>query len=369
MHLINLASGLSYFPTPEKATAAATIALAADVNGKYGPMEGITELRTAIAERYTAEGVVTGAAQILITPGSKMALFNLFSVLLRHGDEVVVPTPFWFGFEELMKYSKGKLVPLPTTLESNYTLTPEALRSTLSDRSRILLLTNPGNPTGRVYTKPELEAILDVAADFPNLYVLSDEIYDFVTYGSPFTSILSCEGTTERTVVVGGISKTFAMAGWRVGYIVGTPDLISRFLDFQASTEGGISPLLQHAALAAIEARAAILPPMLQALDQNRQLVKEKLGLIPQVRYVLPQGAYYFFPDFSYYINSSTPTGEKIATSTDLCRYLKETVALELAPGDKFRAPGHARMSFAVEQEVLEEAMQRLIHALHQLQN
>ena len=369
MHPVNLASGLSYFPTPEQATAAATIALAADVAGKYGPMEGIQELRSAVAERYTAAGVVTGAEQVLITPGSKMALFNLFSVLLQDGDEVVVPTPAWFGFEELMKYSKGKLVLLPTSLESSYTIDADALRSTLTDHSRILLLTNPGNPTGRVYTKPELEAILAVAADFPNLYVLSDEIYDFVTYGSPFTNILSCEGTTERTAVVSGISKTFAMAGWRVGHIVGAPDLISRCLEFQASTEGGISPLLQQAALAALQARTEILPLMLQALDENRQFVKAKLDELPHVKYYLPQGAYYFFPDFSYYLNSSTPTGEKISTSTDLCRYLKAHFALELAPGDKFWAPGHARMSFAVEKEVLEEALQRLTNALHQLQN
>ncbi|GHA59923.1 pyridoxal phosphate-dependent aminotransferase [Pontibacter akesuensis] len=364
MEVISLAAGSSYFRSPEAATQAAVKALH---EGKtfYGPSQGTPELRKAISQKYKAEGISLEPSQVLITPGTKQALFNLFSVLLRQGDDVVVPTPAWFGFHELMKYSNGTLVPLPTKLEDGYKLTPDMLRVTLSERTRILLLTNPGNPTGRVYSKSELEALLEVTKDYPNLYVISDEIYDLVTYGSPVASILSCQGAkAARTIVVNGFSKSFAMSGWRLGFILGPDELIAKCVHFQNATVAGVSIFIQDAAQATVENRHEALPHMQEILAHNRSVMQQGLDAIPEVRYYLPDGAYYFFPDFSQYLNRTSITGEKISTSVDLCRYLRTCYNLELSPGDYFGAPGHARMSFAVETPRLQDALNRLRQGL-----
>ncbi|OKL41640.1 aminotransferase class I/II-fold pyridoxal phosphate-dependent enzyme [Pontibacter flavimaris] len=364
MEVISLAAGSSYFRSPEAATGAAIAALQ---NGKtfYGPTAGTLSLRKAISQKYKADGVEVQPEQVLVTPGAKQALFNLFTVLLKEGDEVVVPTPAWFGFQELLKYSPAKGIALPTHLSDGYKLTPDMLRGTLTHRTRILLLTNPGNPTGRMYTKHELEALLEVVNDFPNLYLISDEIYDLVTYGRPFTTILSCQGAkAARTIVVNGFSKSFAMSGWRLGFILGPEDLIQRCIDFQQATLSGASVFVQDAAEAALKARAQALPPMQEVLARNREIMQQGLDAIPHISYYLPDGAYYFFPDLSYYLHYTSITGDVIKTTPDLCRYLRGCYNLELASGDSFGAPGHVRMSFAIEPGRLREAMQRLRQGL-----
>lgn len=364
MEVITLASGASYFKSPSAATQAAILSLQADQTG-YGPAEGTLSLRRAISAKYKRMGSDVQPEQVLVTPGSKQALFNLFTVLLQPADEVVVPTPAWFGFNELMRYSKGALVQLPTSLNHNYKLTPEMLRGTLTERSRILLLTNPGNPTGRLYSADELEALLAVVKEYPNLYLIADEIYDLVTYGKPFTPALSCAGALpSRTIVVNGFSKSFAMSGWRVGFIVGPSDIIKKCIDFQAATLSGISMVLQDAAEATLEQQESTLQPMREVLQENRQIMQQGLDAIPHVRYYLPEGAYYFFPDLSHYLGRTSITGEVLRNSLDLCRYFRDCYNLELAPGDYFGGPGHVRMSFAVERHKLQEAMQRLRQGL-----
>ncbi|MCC9165559.1 pyridoxal phosphate-dependent aminotransferase [Pontibacter harenae] len=367
MEHITLASGGSYFRSPGAATAAAISSLR-EGHTTYGPTEGTVGLRTALAKRYQNEGIEASPAQILITPGTKQALFNLFTVLLQEGDEVVIPTPAWFGFHELMKYSKGSIKTIETKLLDSYKLTPEALQEILSERSRILLLTNPGNPTGKVYSKEELEAILQITNQYPNLYIISDEIYDFVTYGRPVTSLLSCEGASaERTILLNGFSKSFAMSGWRVGYILGPEPVVKKCMDFQGSTFSGVSIFVQDAAEATIKNPDKALAPMLKVLQENRTIMQQALAAIPKVKFYVPDGAYYFFPDFSHYLGSNKTTGKTLNTSIELCQHLSQDFKLDLVPGDYFGGAGHARMSFAVEQPKLQEAMQRLQQALGQL--
>lgn len=364
MEVISLAAGTSFFKSPAAATVAAVQALEAG-HTLYGPTEGIQALREAICRKYTSEGIAVSPSQVLITPGAKQALFNLFTVLLRANDEVIVPTPAWFGFHELMRYSSGKLVPLPTTLQDKYKLTPKMLEASLTQNTRILLLTNPGNPSGKLYSKTELEALLAVANDYPNLYLISDEIYDLITYGQPYTSILSCKGAkASRTIIVNGFSKTFAMSGWRLGFILGPDDIIRKCTDFQGATLSGVSVFLQEAATAAIESQNTHLASQQEILTQNREIMRKGLDAIPQVSYYLPDGAYYFFPDLTYYIGHTSITGEQIKTTDDLCRYFRGCYNLELASGDLFGAPGFVRMSFAIEPHRLEEAMQRLRQGL-----
>ncbi|WP_276495788.1 pyridoxal phosphate-dependent aminotransferase [Pontibacter litorisediminis] len=364
MEVISLAEGSSHFRSPEAATAAAIDALRHGKT-KYGPTEGTLSLRRAISQKYKEDGIAVSPEQVLVTPGAKQALYNLFTVLLKEGDEVVVPTPAWFGFHELLKYSPAQAVALATQPEDDYGLTPSMLRSVLTERTRILLLTNPGNPTGRIYSQAELEALLEVVNEYPNLYLISDEIYDLVTYGRPFTSILSCQGAkAARTVVVNGFSKNFAMSGWRLGFILGPEDLVKRCVGFQGATLSGVSIFVQDAAEAALLAREQELPTMLQVLAENRTVMQKGLEAIPHITYSIPEGAYYFFPDLSYYLNRTSITGELLKTTPDLCRYLRTCYNLELAPGDNFGAPGHVRMSFAVETHRLQDAMQRLRQGL-----
>lgn len=364
---ISLASGASYFRSPAAATETAIAALH-EGKTSYGPTEGTPELRQAIADHYNKNRLHVKPEQVLVTPGSKQALFNLFTVLLRQGDEVVVPTPAWFGFQDIMQYSKGTLVPLETKLSDNYAITPEALRKTLTDRSRILILTNPGNPTGRMYTKAELEVLLEVTNEFPNLYLISDEIYDRVTYDGPFTSLLSCQGAKEeRILLINGFSKSFAMSGWRLGYVVGPEEIIKKSVAFQGSTYAGVGVFLQEAAQAALEQETQVMPAMLEALAINRRIMQQGLDAIPHVNYYLPDGAYYFFPDLGHYLGGSTSSGEKLNTTEALCHYLRDSHGVELVPGDSFGAPGYVRMSFAIEKEQLQEAMQWLKRGLETL--
>ncbi|MBC5773192.1 aminotransferase class I/II-fold pyridoxal phosphate-dependent enzyme [Pontibacter sp. KCTC 32443] len=363
---LNLASGASYFRSPDAAITAATAAIKSGQT-YYGPAEGSPELREAIAKRYTQDGINVSPEQILVTPGTKQALFNLCSVLLHDEDEVVIPVPAWFGFNELLKYSKGKLVTIQTTPETNYNLDVDALRQVLTDKSRLLLLTNPANPTGRIYSKQELEAILALLHDYPNLYLISDEIYDLDTYSKPFTSALSCAGPQERVIVVNGFSKNFAMSGWRIGYMVAPADVIRQSIDFQSSTFSGVSMFIQEAALATIQHSNEALAPMLEVLKEHRKIMQKGLEAIPHVSFYIPDGAYYFFPDLRYYIGSTSPDGTSINSTEDLCDYLQHKHNLIVVNGDKFGGIGHVRMSFAVERHILELAMVRLKEALLQV--
>jgi aspartate aminotransferase len=367
MEIIDFSSGASYFKSPETAINAAINALQAGKTS-YGPTEGILALRQAIAARYQNATHLVTSSQILITPGSKQALFNLFSVLLKENDEVIIPTPAWFGFNSLMQYSKGILITLPTSLSDNYAITPKALKKVITQQTRILLLTNPGNPTGRLYTKDELEALVAVTADYPDLYIISDEIYDFDTYGKSFTSILSCKGIqAERTCVVNGFSKTFSMSGWRAGYIVGPQTLIEKCIDFQGSTLSGVSIFVQEAAVNAFQERENALAPMVAVLTDHRQIMQQHLAAIPDIKFYSPDGAYYFFPDMSAYLGKTTPSGNIIDNAVALCHYLNTQYHLQVSPGDNFGAPGHVRMSFAVERPLLLEGLNRFKKALDSL--
>jgi aspartate aminotransferase len=363
---LNLSSGASYFRSPDVAVTAAIKALNAGQT-YYGPAEGTAELRQALIERYQQDGITIQPEQVLVTPGTKQALFNLFSVLLRDSDEVVIPIPAWFGFNELLKYSKGKLVTVPTTLEANYSLDVAALRSKLTAKSRILLLTNPANPTGRIYSKQELETIVALLHDFPDLYLISDEIYDLDTYGKPVTSALGCKGPQERIIVANGFSKNFAMSGWRIGYIVAPEEIIKQSTDFQSSTFSGVSMFIQEAALATITHRAESLEPMLHVLQEHRRVMEQGLEAIPHVSFFVPDGAYYFFPYLGHYIGTLTPSGATINSTEDLCNYLQNEHKLIVVNGDKFGGIGHVRMSFAVERPILDQAMSSLNEALLQL--
>ncbi|MDX5442895.1 MAG: aminotransferase class I/II-fold pyridoxal phosphate-dependent enzyme [Hymenobacteraceae bacterium] len=368
MLVISLASGASYFKTPGVAAQRAIEAIETDAI-TYGETEGMAALREAVVEKYTQLNIKDLLPdQVLVTSGVKQALYNLLQNLLRTPeDEVILPIPSWFGFQELMRYSKGKLVPLHTRLEDNFALTPQMLQQVITKNTRLLLLTNPNNPTGRTYTLQELEALFQVLEKYPEVLVICDEIYDQVAFGKQVPTALASQYLKNRIIVVNGISKSFAMSGWRVGYMVGPLNIIQACTDFQQATISGVSTVLQEAALAALQQADAVLQPMQAVLEANRTLMINSLKQLTEVRLMEPEGSYYIFADFSAYLNHTSPEGTEIKSGTDLWEYLKQKAKVEVQPGENFGAPGFARLSFAVEPDRLLQALQQLSSCLTQL--
>lgn len=367
MEQINLASGAAYFTTPAPIRQAAVAALEAGQT-HYGAPEGTPALRQAIADRYQRLNQATVAPEsVLITAGVKEALFNLFTHLLQPHDEVIVPTPNWFGFHELLVQAKANLVFLPTHAATDYTLTPAALAAAITPRTKLLVLSNPGNPTGRIYRAAEIAALLAVLENYPAVWVLSDEIYDLLTFGERVPSLTEFPDPRQRHLTVNGYSKSFAMSGWRVGYLIAPPALYQACRQFQATTIGGVSPFIQAGAAAATQQAEAVLAPMNQILAQNREYMSAQFKLMGNIPFQMPQAAYYIFADLNYYVDRLARAGLGNNTDVALNAYLQRTAGVEIYPGSYFGAPGFARISFAAERGQLELALQRLGEALQAL--
>ncbi len=367
MEMISLASGAAYFDTPVPIRRAATAAMEAGQTS-YGPTEGTAELRQAVVQRYAQlNKAAIASEQVLITAGVKQALYSIFLHLLKPGDEVIVPIPNWFGFHELLLQAKTNLVFLPASPASDYTLTPSDLAAAITPRTKMVILSNPCNPTGRIYTAAEIAALLAVINQHPDIWVLSDEIYDLVTYGKRVPSLTEFPDVHQRYIIVNGFAKSFAMSGWRVGYLIAPPELYQACTKFQATAIGGVSPFIQAGATVALQQAETILAPMNQTLAQNRTFMAEQLQAISNIPFFMPQAAYYIFADLSYYINKLTPAGQGSGTDTLLADYLRQKADLEIYPGTYFGAPGFARLSFALQPTHLQTALNRLQESLHDL--
>ncbi|QNF34566.1 aminotransferase class I/II-fold pyridoxal phosphate-dependent enzyme [Adhaeribacter swui] len=368
MDYINLASGAAYFPTAEIVQQAA-IAAIQQGQTTYGPTEGLPELRQAIGDRYRAlNQSVVAPEKIIVTAGVKQAIFNLFRTVLQPGDEVIAPVANWFGFHELIEEVRAKLIVLPTSPADNYTINPEVLEKLITPKTKAFILCNPGNPTGRIYNKADLAAILQVLEAHPNVLVLSDEIYDLVTFKNQVPSLVEFPDNYNRYVVVNGFSKSFAMSGWRIGYLIVPEQFYQACFKFQQNTIGGLSPFTQKAAAVALQNYHEVLAPMRKVLTQNREIMCSGLRQIGNISFNEPEGTYYVFADLSAYLNKKCPeTGETIDTSIELSKFLKNKFGLEIFAGDYFGAPGFARISFAVEPNQLQEALKRLQQGLHSL--
>ena len=360
METISLASGATYFHTPEPASQAA---IAAIQNHKtfYGEVAGTSALREAIAGRYRHHNQAqVDPENILITPGTKQALYNVLRAILRPGDEVLVPAPNWFGLHQVLETLDARLVLVPTVLSDNFALRPEKLRELMSARSRLFLFSNPCNPTGRRYSLEELQNLMEVTATYPELYVLSDEVYDLLAYGERVPSLLELPDPQGRHIVVNGFSKSFGMTGWRIGYVVTPAALRQPCRQFQQATYSGVSEFVQEAALVLMRDYGHLLPPMLKILREHKAIMTQFLAA-RGILFFSPDAAYYVFPDLSRYLR------EDIPTITQLAAWLQTHYALEILPGDLFGAPGFARLSFGIEKSRLHEALHRLGQALEKL--
>ncbi|MFD2718457.1 pyridoxal phosphate-dependent aminotransferase [Hymenobacter monticola] len=363
MDLISLASGYGNFAVPEVALAAATQVLAG-AQQQLGPLAvspaaGLPALREALAERYRQRGAASvSAEQVVVTNGAKTGLFALLSEMLRPGDEVLLPTPNWFGFWELVRRAGGTLRTLPLAAADNYALTPATLRAALTPATRLLLISNPNNPTGRVYSRAEWADLLAVTADFPELWVLSDEIYEGISFGpEALPTLLALPDPRGRHVIVSGFSKSLALAGWGVGCLVAPPALAEAVTARLFATGAAVPVPAQMAALAATRHAEEIGAALCAQLAPNRQRLFEGLAALPDApKSVAPEGTYYAFADFTRLLAPELPAPE---ASAQLVQRLA-AAGVEVVDGATCGAPGFVRLSYAVEEAALHEALARL---------
>src|SRR5688572_10228124 len=347
MKYLNLASGAAHFKTPSVAVTK-TIAALEKNETFYGEIAGLPTLRQAVSNRYLEDyQAIVPAANILITSGTKQALFNLFSVLLQPGDEVIIPEPVWFGFTEIFHFLQIKAVFLETKLSENYAIAPEAIEALITKKTRIFIYSNPGNPTGRIYQKPEIAGWMEMLKNYPQIKVLSDEIYDLILFDNvEFPSLTQFSDPEEKHLVVNGFSKNFGMSGWRIGYLIAPEKVLKECIHFQQTTISGVNPFIQEGAVAALETRKELLPERIAELSRNRELLTTWLAKIPEIKFYNPKAAYYIFADLRSLFESETFRENNIASSQDFCDYVKENFQLEFQPGEKFNAPGFIRITF-----------------------
>ncbi|MBF9144074.1 pyridoxal phosphate-dependent aminotransferase [Hymenobacter properus] len=364
---ISLASGYGNFAVPEVALAAASHALT-DAQQHHAPLSvspaaGLPVLREALAERYRQRGAAgVGAGQVVVTAGAKTGLFALLSELLQPGDEVLLPTPNWFGFFELVRRAGGTLRTLPLPAAGNYALTPDTLRAALTPATRLLIISNPNNPSGRVYSHAEWMDLLAVTAEFPQLWVLSDEIYEGISFGqAPVPTLLALPDPGQRHVVVSGFSKSLALAGWGVGCLVAPPALAEAVAARLFATGVPVPVPAQLAALAATRHADEIGAGLCAQLAPNRQLLLDALADLPGApASAVPEGTYYVFADFTRFLATELPAAE---ASAQLVQRLA-AAGVEVVDGATCGAPGFVRLSYAVEEAPLREAVTRLRQVL-----
>ncbi len=355
--VIDLSVGEPDFPTPDHICRAAEAAIRAG-RTKYTPAAGIPDLRKAVAADYARRsGLPVTPAQVIVSNGAKHALHNAFTALVNAGDEVIVPAPYWVSYAELVKLAGGRPVLVETRIEDDFKLSPAALRAALTPRSRILLMCSPSNPTGVVYTPDELRALADVAME-ADLAVVADEIYDQLVFDgrqSPSFPTLR-PGLADRTVVVAGVSKTYSMTGWRIGWTICPEPLAKALGNLQSQETSNPSSVSQHAALAALTGPQECVAEMCRAFQKRRDLVAARLRALPGVRIPEIGGAFYAFFD----IRECLARSRDIRTSLAWCEALLDREQVALVAGSAFGSEGHVRMSFAASEEKLSRGLDRI---------
>ncbi len=362
--VINLSVGEPDFPTPAHIKAAAEKAIE-DNFSFYSPVPGYMSLRKAIAAKLTREnGLSFAPEQIVVGNGAKQALCNVILATVNPGDEVIIPTPAWVSYVEMVKLAEGKNVLVPAGIEQDFKITAAQLKEAITPRTRALLLCSPSNPTGSVYTKAELQSLVDVLAQYPDILVIADEIYEHINYtGGEFTSMASFPELEGRVVVINGVSKAYAMTGWRIGYCAAPVEIAKAVTKLQGQYTSGASSIAQKAAEAAYDGPQECVEEMRKAFMRRRDLVVRLAREIPGFKVAEPKGAFYLFPEVSGLLGK-TFRGRTINTSGDLAMYLLEEAHVATVDGAAFCAPGYIRFSYATSDENLVEAMRRIREAL-----
>ena len=361
--IISLSLGEPDFAVPDFVKKAAIEAIEQGYN-KYSPVDGYLELKEAICEKFKKDnGLTYTPSQVIVSTGAKQCLSNVALVMINPGDEVIIPTPYWVSYSDITKIAGGVPVELPTSLETNFKITPEQLEAAITPRTKMIWLSTPGNPSGTIYSKEDLEGLAAVLRKHPNIFFLADEIYEHINYVGKHTSMASIEGMYERTITVNGLSKAFAMPGWRMGYM-GAPEWIVKACSkMQGQITSGANTIAQRASIAALRAPLSQIQYMLDAYRKRRDLVYELLTQIEGFKTNLPEGAFYFFPDISYYFGK-TLRGKKIQTASDLSLYLLEEAHVATVTGEAFGNKNCIRLSYATSEQDLREALRRIKEAI-----
>lgn len=364
--VINLSVGEPDFATPDHIKEAAKKAI--DENYTfYTPVPGYMSLRQAISDKLARENALAfDAAQIVVGNGAKQALCNVILSLINPGDEVVLPTPCWVSYVEMIKLAHGVTVTVPATIESDFKITPDMLEAAITDRTRALLICSPSNPTGSVYSRDELAALVEVIARHPDIVVIADEIYEHINFTGSFTSLASFEAIADRTVIINGVSKAYAMTGWRIGYCAAPLWLAKGVSKLQSQYTSGASSIAQKAAEAAYTGSQQCVEDMRRAFERRRDLVVSLASEIPGWRVNRPEGAFYLFPEVSSYFGKRD--GDRvIGDAGDLAMYLLDVAHVATVDGAAFCAPGYLRLSYATSDQNIVEALRRIKEALARL--
>lgn len=357
--IISLSLGEPDFNTPDFIKEAAKQAID-DNYSAYPPVDGYVDLKEAICTKFKRDNNLDyKPSQIVVSTGAKQALYNVAQVMLNEGDEVVLPAPYWVSYYEIIKLSGGVPVEVPTSVETQFKMTPEQLEAAITPKTKMMWFSSPCNPSGSVYSRSELEALAEVLKKYPAIYVVSDEIYEHINYTGDYCSIGAIPGMENNTITVNGVAKAFAMTGWRIGYI-GAPEFIAKACTkMQGQVTSGANSIAQRATKAAVEANPSAIQYMVDAFKNRRALVYQLLSEIPGFKLTMPEGAFYFFPDVSFYFGK-TLRGTLIKDANDFAMYLLAEANVATVTGDAFGNPNCIRLSYATSEDLLTEAMRRI---------
>lgn len=367
INVISLSVGEPDFNTPEHVKEAAKKALDENYT-RYTPVPGYPELRQAIVNKLKDEnGLDYDISQIVVSTGAKQSLSNVILTLINPGDEVIIPTPYWVSYSEMVVLAEGKSVFINTDIDSNFKIAPEQLEAAITPKTKVFMFSSPCNPTGSVYSKEELEALTKVFEKYPNIFIISDEIYEHINFVDKHESIAQFSSIKDRVIIVNGFSKAFAMTGWRLGYIAANKEIAAANDKMQGQTTSGTCSIAQRAGIAAYENGLESVNKMKEAFARRRQLVFDLLNDIPGVKTNLPEGAFYFFPEISSFFGKKDPEGNVIKNSGDLALYLLNYGHVATVDGNSFGNDNYIRLSYAASDDNLKEALRRIKEALGKL--
>ena len=361
--IIGLSLGEPDFNTPEFIKDAAIQAVKDNYNS-YSPVDGYADLKEAICNKFKRDnGLDYKPSQVVVSTGAKQSIANLCMVLLNPGDEVLLPAPYWVSYSAIATLAEAKSIIIPSSIETDFKITPEQLEAAITPKTKLVMFNSPNNPSGTIYTEAEYRALGKVLEKYPDIYILSDEIYELINYGKPHFSIAAIPALYDRTITVNGVAKAFAMTGWRIGYI-GAPEWIAKACNkMQGQITSGANCIAQRATIAAVNAPVSEIQYMVDEFKSRRILILSLLSEIPGLKLNEPDGAFYVFPDVSAYFGK-TMKGKTINDANDFALFLLEEANVATVTGDAFGNPDCIRISYAASVENIKEAVKRIANAL-----
>ena len=361
--IIGLSLGEPDFNTPEFIKDAAVQAVQDNWNS-YSPVDGYADLKTAICNKFKRDNNLDyNPAQIVVSTGAKQSIANICMVLLNPGDEVLLPAPYWVSYSAIATLAEAKSNIIPSSIETDFKITPEQLEAAITPKTKLVMFNSPNNPSGTIYSEKEYRSLGKVLEKFPDVFILSDEIYEHINYGTPHFSIASIPELYDRTITVNGVAKAFAMTGWRIGYI-GAPEWLAKACNkMQGQITSGANCIAQRATIAAVEAPVSNIQYMVDEFAKRREIIIQLLSEIPGIKINQPEGAFHVFPDISFYFGK-TLTGKKIENASDFALYLLEHAHVATVTGDAFGNSNCIRISYAASEKNIRTAIARISKSL-----